>query len=88
MPTEVDQRSIEDNINTQTVSHGSKRRREDDHYSTDDSSDFYGFAADSFIFFSGENVGPTGDTQRTPVDEIRRSKRRRVKKNKSDYVYY
>lgn len=74
-----------------TTKRSNKRRREDDEgdcvgvISSDSESDFYGFAADSFIF--GTHQDPEFLTH-IGNDSIRRSGRRLKKKRKEDYVYY
>lgn len=68
-----------------------KRRREDDEedcvgvFSSDSESDFYGFAADSFVFGSLSDSVVEAQTEK---DSIRRSARTVKKKRKEDYLYY
>lgn len=77
--------------------HSNKRKREDDEeeYVYDDSdsgSDFYGFAAESFIFaeeeMASEDASPIHHQIDHPADGVRRSKRTFKKKKKEDFEYY
>lgn len=61
----------------------SKRRREED---SDSDSDFYGFAADSFVFREIPAFEDGSPSQ--AVKPIRKSNRRMKKRRKEDYVYY
>lgn len=83
----AEQLSTENCVEMPAVASTSKRRREEDDDSNS-STDFYGFAADSFIF-SGEDFEYVSRNRTAqPAEEFRRSKRRCVKKKKEDYVYY
>lgn len=66
-----------------------KRRREEmaDLSSSESEPDFYGFAAESFIYGeedSNENEVPESEA----IQDLRRSKRKLKKKRKSEYEYY
>lgn len=62
---------------------GRKRKRKED---SDSDSEFYGFAADSFVFQDAP-VFEESHLQ-TAVKPIRKSKRILKKRRKEDYVYY
>lgn len=71
------------NSSPDSVSHDKRRREED----SDSDSDFYGFAADSFVF---QEVPAFEDCERlsSAVKPIRKSNRRTKKRRKEEYVYY
>lgn len=84
---------IDQQTHTQSpVQHSRKRKREDEDEEltnhSDTSSDFYGFASDSFIF-AGEEGNSTRHLQTNiPTDGVRRSKRTIKKKRREDFEYY
>lgn len=67
----------------------SKRKRDDiEENLSDTSSDFYGFAAESFIFLGEEGPHSNANVSEDNLESVRRSKRKTKKRKHDDYVYY
>lgn len=83
----ADSSQVKDDFVLQRIEQGSqqhnKRRRDED---SDSDSDFYGFAADSFVF-QDLLAFEEGSSQQT-VRPVRKSSRRMEKRRMSDFVYY
>lgn len=75
--------------NSNNVLQGNKRKRDDiEDVDSDSSSDFYGFAADSFIFAGEEGSHAIGDVYERENIGIRKSKRKSKKRKHDDFIYY